>query len=466
MTLPDPRRSLPAVDRLAGAVRSAAPDLPAWTSVAGARAALEAAREAARASSDVPALDALVEAATRSARSLAERHPRRVVNATGVVLHTNLGRAVLPEGAADAARVAATGFGDVELDLATGRRGDRTGALARKLALLAGSETALAVNNNAAALLLAVATLARGREVIVSRGELVEIGGSFRIPDILGAAGVELVEVGTTNRTHLEDYRRAIGPRTALLLKVHRSNFEQRGFVAEVALDALAALAHDYDLPVVDDLGSATLVDLRGRGLPDVTYAPERLRLGADVVCFSGDKLFGGPQAGLVFGAARWLEPMRRNPLARALRLDKATLAALDWTVDAMLGGRAEDALPTLRMLTEPEAEVAERARALAVRIEPLVARAALALAVVPSRAPVGGGSLPGVELPSWAVALRPHDGAASADEWAARLRAAAIPVVARVADGAVMLDARTLLDGDEAAIAHAVEAACRPHLR
>jgi L-seryl-tRNA(Ser) seleniumtransferase len=376
------------------------------------------------------------------------------------VLHTNLGRAVLPEGAARAATGAAAVFADLELDLASGRRGDRTASIAGKLALLAGAETALAVNNNAAALLLAVATLARGREVIVSRGELVEIGGSFRLPEILAAAGATLIEVGTTNRTHPEDYRRAIGPGTALLLKVHRSNFEQRGFVAEVDVAALAEIAREHRLPVLEDLGSGTLLDLRPQGLPDLSYVPDRLRQGADIVCFSGDKLFGGPQAGILLGAARWLDPMRKNPLARALRLDKMTLAALDWCADAMLDGRAPEALPTLRMLTLQPDKIEARARSLAARLAAHAARADVSLEVVPSRAPVGGGSLPGFELASWAVALRPPAEGDSAEDWAARLRDAATPVVARVSDGAMLLDVRTLLDGDEDAIERAFEAA------
>ena len=457
---PDPRRQLPAVDRLAGAIRSADAGIPAWAAVAGARAALDEARRAAGSGTAAPALDAMVGTALARARSASRPHPRRVVNATGVVLHTNLGRAVLAEGAARAAVEAGTRFADLELDLETGRRGERTASLGRKLALLAGAEAALAVNNNAAALLLAVATIARGRDVIVSRGELVEIGGSFRLPEVLEAAGARLVEVGTTNRTHPDDYRRAIGASTALLLKVHRSNFEQRGFVAEVDVATLAEIGRERGLPVVEDLGSGTLVDLRPHGLPDLSYVPERLRTGADVVCFSGDKLFGGPQAGLLLGAARWLEPMRKNPLARALRLDKMTLAALDWCVDAMLAGRAGEALPTLRMLTARENDVEARARALAARIEGLAARAGAEIEVVQSRAPVGGGSLPGFELPSWAVSLRPSGGGGGAEEWAARLRGAAVPIVARVVDGAVLLDARTLLDGDEAAIGAAVEAA------
>jgi len=456
MSLVDPRRGLPAVDRLAGAVGSRDETLPGWATVAGAREALDAARAAA--SSAPPALDALVDRALERARALARPHPRRVVNATGVVLHTNLGRAPLAEGAAVAALEAATRFGDLELDLATGRRGDRLGAVGRKLALLAGAEAALAVNNNAAALLLGVATLARDREVIVSRGELVEIGGSFRLPEILAAAGATLVEVGTTNRTHPEDYRRAIGARTALLLKVHRSNFEQRGFVAEVELATLAAIARERELPLLEDLGSGTLLDLRAQRLPAVSHVPSRLRSGADVVCFSGDKLFGGPQAGILVGSANAIGAMRKNPLARALRLDKMTLASLDWTVDAMLAGDAAERLPTLRMLTAGETELASRARSLALRIAPLAERLGLDVEVVPSGAPVGGGSLPGFELRSSAVALRPRSGARGAEEWAALLRRAAVPVVARIADERVLLDVRTLLDDDDDAIRRAFE--------
>ncbi len=454
----DPRRGLPAVDRLAAAVRGDGPDLPGWAVTAGARAALAEARCAEATRTGTPPMQRpLAATALLHARVLAARHPRRVVNATGVVLHTNLGRAVMARGAGEAALEAATRYGDLELDLGTGRRGERLAPLGRKLALLAGCEAALAVNNNAAALLLAVAALARGREVVVSRGELVEIGGSFRLPDILEAAGVRLVEVGTTNRTHPEDYRRALGPETALLLKVHRSNFEQRGYVAEVDVETLAKVAREGGIPLVEDLGSGTLVDLRGQGLPDECYAPARLRLGADVVCFSGDKLFGGPQAGILLGSARFIDAMSRHPLARALRLDKMAIAALDWTARVMLAGDAFESLPVLRQLREPAASVEQRARALAASLAPAMVAAGWHLEVTESRAPVGGGSLPGFELPSWAVALRAGGSAGGAEAFAARLRSAPVPVVARVAADVVLLDARTLLDGDAAAIEAAV---------
>jgi L-seryl-tRNA(Ser) seleniumtransferase len=381
------------------------------------------------------------------------------VNATGVVLHTNLGRAVLAPGAAEAVARAAAHYGDLELDLASGGRGDRLASVAELLVQLSGAEAALAVNNNAAALLLAVETLARGREVVVSRGELVEIGGSFRVPEIVEKAGARLVEVGTTNRTHLEDYRRAAGPRTGCLLKVHRSNFEQRGFVAEVALPALVALGAECGAPVVEDLGSGTLLDLRAEGLPEASFAPARLATGVDLLCFSGDKLLGGPQAGLLLGRRAPLEKARRNPLARALRLDKLSLAALDWTLRAQLEGRAGE-LPTLRQLREPAARLEARAHALAERLAK-AAQGRLRVSVEPTRSPVGGGSLPGFELDSFAVALR----GGSAEALAAALRARPVPVLGRVRGEALLLDVRTLLPGDaedcEAALATVPGAPC-----
>jgi L-seryl-tRNA(Ser) seleniumtransferase len=349
------------------------------------------------------------------------------------------------------AAVAAT-YADLELDRASGRRGDRLGAIARKLALLSGAEAATAVNNNAGALFLALHTLARGREVIVSRGELVEIGGSFRVPDIMERAGVRLVEVGTTNRTHPEDYARAIGPDTALLLKVHCSNFEVRGFASDVPLASLADIGRAHGLPVVEDLGSGTFVDLRERGFPSEADARTRIAQGADVVCFSGDKLLGGPQAGILLGDAASIRRMRSNPVARALRLDKLSIAALDWTLAAYLDGRAEREVPVLRQLLEEPRSLAERARRLAERL----ARAAPGLDVcaVPDRSFVGGGSLPGHTLDSWVVRVA---GAPGARALAEGLRRASAPVLARVHDGALHLDVRTLLAGDEAAIEKAL---------
>ncbi len=450
----DPRREIPAVDRLCRSVSAACPELPAWAVHAGARRAVAELREqlAGGAAEGVGTRD-LEERARAYAAGLVRPRPARVVNATGVVLHTNLGRAVLADGAARAALDAAVHYTDLEFDRDTGRRGQRLRTVAEQLVLLSGAQAALAVNNNAAAVLLALDTLARGREVVVSRGELVEIGGSFRIPDILERSGARLVEVGTTNRTHPADYERAIGPETALLLKVHRSNFEQRGFVAEVDIAKLSEIGRAHHLPVVEDLGSGTLVDLASAGLPSDAYAPSRLRLGADVVCFSGDKLLGGPQAGVVLGRADLVAAMQRNPLARALRLDKLTLAALDWTLNALLDGRAEREIPVLRQLLEPEPRLEQRARALAHRLEKATLGSgsdAPRIAVRREAVPVGGGSLPGFELASWVVAMRAQG---SVDSFAAELRRAPVPVIARVKDDAVLLDVRTLLEGDEEAI-------------
>ena len=285
------------------------------------------------------------------------------------------------------------------------------------------------MNNNAAAVLLALATLGRGGEVVVSRGELVEIGGSFRVPDIMAAAGVRLVEVGTTNRTHLNDYAAAIGPETALLLKVHRSNFALRGFVAEVDLPALSALGRERGLPVLEDLGSGTLVDLTSRGLPAEAFAPGRLAGGADVVCFSGDKLLGGPQAGLLLASrAEFTDAMRRNPLARALRIDKSTLAALDQCLAVHLEGRAESEIPVLRQLLEPPASLEARARALAARLEGTLGNTEIT--VTSESAFAGGGSLPDFEFATWVVRLAVPGGV---ERFASRLRAADPPVVARI---------------------------------
>jgi L-seryl-tRNA(Ser) seleniumtransferase len=457
----DARRALPSVDRLARSLGDAHPELPAWALREAVRRAIASARVALEAGDPAgdPEAQALAEA-----RRLAQPHPLRVVNATGVVLHTNLGRAVLPREVADAVANVASGYSTLELDLESGRRGERGSQLATLLQLLSGAEDALAVNNGAAAVLLAVSALARGREVIVSRGELVEIGGSFRVPEILREAGVRLVEVGTTNRTHARDYERAIGPETGAILKVHRSNFELTGFVAEVALPDLVGIGREHGVPVIEDLGSATLVDLRADGLPEESFAPARLASGVDLLCFSGDKLLGGPQAGIVLGRREPVATLRRSPLARALRLDKLTLAALDATLRLVLAGRSHE-LPTLRQLLEPAEAVAARAEALAGRLAK-AAPAGLEIHCEPTRAPVGGGSLPGFTLESRAVVL---GAAGGAEALAAALRGAEVPVIARVADGRVLLDVRTLLPGDESTLEAAVAAlrlACGSDIR
>lgn len=449
---PDPRRALPSVERLARRAQAAGAEAPDWAVREAARRVVDEERERVREDLRKPAsLQELVARVALRAAWLAQPHPRRVVNATGIVLHTNLGRAPLAPGAAAAAAAAAAGYSDLELDLESGRRGDRQAAVAAKLARLGRCEAALAVNNNAAAVLLALDGLARGREVLVSRGELVEIGGSFRVPEIMQRAGVRLVEVGSTNRTHVSDYADAVGPETALLLKVHRSNFELRGFTAEVGLSALAELGRLHGLPVLEDLGSGTFVEIPG--LPREALAAERLALGADLVCFSGDKLLGGPQAGILLGSQARISALRKNPLARALRLDKLSLAALDWTLDAYLDGSAPQQVPVLRQLSEPASRLEARARLLAERLAEAVGRGA-SLEARPEPSPVGGGSVPGFELPGWVVAVRARAGA---ERVAAGLRNAPVPVLARVRDDLVLIDVRTLLDGDDAALEEAL---------
>jgi len=449
---PDPRRALPSVDRLVRRLREARGDLPEWAAAEAVRTTLGRERErlgaGREASGPRPAPEAeLLRRAIAEAQELAELWPRRVVNGTGIVLHTNLGRAPLAPGAAAAVASAAASYCDLEFDLSSGGRGDRLARVADRLARLAGAEAAFAVNNNAAAVLLVINTFARGREVVVSRGELVEIGGSFRVPEILERAGARLLEVGSTNRTHRGDYEGALGPQTGLLLKVHRSNFALSGFVAEVELSELAELARGRDFPVVEDLGSGTLVELPG--LPLEAFAPARLRRGADLVCFSGDKLLGGPQAGIILGRAELVAALRSNPMARALRLDKLSLAALDWTLGCYLEGRAEREIPVLRQLCEPLRRLEARARRLAERLAKAAGDAA-AVWAAPERSFVGGGSVPGFELPSWVVAIAAPDGA---ERTAARLRQARIPVLGRVRDERVLIDVRTLLEGDEAAV-------------
>ncbi len=399
--------------------------------VAAAREVLERAREEIRAGSAPGDLRARLDEELAAARRPALR---RVLNATGVLVHTNLGRAPLAEAALDRVRDAA-GYSNLEYDLLSGTRGSRQDHAAPLLRRLTGAEAAIVVNNNAAAMLLALAALAEDCEVVVSRGELIEIGDGFRIPDVLARSGARLVEVGTTNRTRAADYERAIGPETALLLRVHQSNFRVVGFTEQPRLEELAAVARRHELPLLDDLGSGALVDVEGEPTPAAALAA-----GADLVCFSGDKLLGGPQAGIVAGRADLVERLRRHPLHRALRSDKLTLAALEGTL-ALYLDRPEE-VPVLRMLREPVEDVRGRAEFLAQAaggvVEATVAR-------------VGGGALPLAELPSFACAIE--------EELAAALRAHEPPVIAVVRDGRTLLDCRTLSDAEADEVAAAVAA-------
>ena len=381
---------------------------------------------------------------------------RPVLNATGVVLHTNLGRAPLAPAAVAAAAAVAAGYTNLELELSTGTRGARSDHGRALLRELAGAEDALVVNNAAGALLLALAASADGREVVISRGELIEIGGAFRIPDILARSGARLREVGTTNRTHLRDYRDALGPDTGAILTVHRSNFEQRGFVATPAPGELAGLAAEAGVPYLYDVGSGLLADLSPWGLTGEPRVADGLLAGADLVLFSGDKLLGGPQAGCVVGRRALVARCREHPIARAVRADKMTLAALEATLALYRDPEvAVREVPVLRMLTIPASEIEERARRLAAACAP-AARAE----VVPGRSAVGGGSFPEVELPSTLVSLDP--GPLGPDRLALRLRLGDPAIVARTEKGRVLLDPRTLPDSATPAIAAAVAEALR----
>jgi L-seryl-tRNA(Ser) seleniumtransferase len=426
-------RDLPSVDELLRDERLAAE--PHDLAVSVARAVLAKARlEIAAGASPGPIVDRVLDELTRARRPSL----RRVLNATGVLVHTNLGRAPLAEAAIARVVEVGGGYSNLEFDLERGERGSRQDHLVLLLRQLTGAEAALVVNNNAAAVLLALAALAEGREVVVSRGELIEIGDGFRIPDVLARSGAQLVEVGTTNRTRASDYEAAIGTATAVLLRVHQSNFRVVGFSERPRLAELAEVARRHELPLVDDLGSGSLSSVGDEPTP-----AESLRAGADLVCFSGDKLLGGPQAGIVVGRADLVDRLRRHPLQRALRADKLTLAALEGTLALALDPASRDAVPVLRMLHEPVAAVRARAERLAALVdgdvEDTVAR-------------VGGGALPLMELPSAACAVE--------EELVGPLRLGEPPVVGLVRDGRTLLDCRTLTDAEVDEVAAAVLAA------
>ncbi len=438
-------RRLPKVDEVLAspAMRGLLERAPRWAVVTAVRAEIDRLRaEIVAARSDSVAVDAR-NVADQVAR-LIEPSLVPVLNATGVVLHTNLGRAPLAEPALARVAAVARGYANLEYELDARRRGSRHEHVAQLLATLTGAEDALVVNNCAAAVLLALSQLAAGRGVVVSRGELVEIGGSFRVPDVMRASGARLVEVGTTNRTHARDYEAAIADDTALLLKVHRSNFAIVGFTTEVSVAELAELAHRRNLPAMVDLGSGALTDLRALGLGGAEpTVPEIVAQGADVVTFSGDKLLGGPQAGILVGKRAHIATMRKHPLVRAVRPDKMTLAALEATLELYRDGRAAE-IPTIAMLATPEPTLEARARTLSALCQQRAP--SLAFTPVRVRSAVGGGALPTVEPWSWAVAASAHNaGGPSAEALDARLRRATPPVVARIADDRLLLDVRTL---------------------
>ena len=377
------------------------------------------------------------------------RRIRRVINATGVVLHTNLGRAPLAVRGLEAVREGA-GYSTLEFDPASGERGERAPVAPALLAALTGAEVALVVNNNAGALLLALAALGRGREVIVSRGELIEIGGEFRLPEVMEASGAILREVGTTNRTHAKDYRKAIGEQTALVLKVHPSNYRVVGFTKEPALSEVIAITHEAGLPMLYDVGSGLLqADERMPGEPDASSA---IAAGADLVCFSGDKLLGGPQAGVLVGKRNLIEACRRNPIARAVRADKLTLAALEWTALAYARGWTDE-IPAVAAIAMDPDELAVRAERVVAMLPPGTA------SIEPGESVTGGGSLPGHALPTALIVIA-HP---KPDELAAALRANDPPVIARVENGRVVLDLRAVALSDDEIVSQAVRTALSP---
>ncbi|MBU6268351.1 MAG: L-seryl-tRNA(Sec) selenium transferase [Sphingomonadales bacterium] len=412
------------------------------------RAVLERHRAGLRAGVAAPEVALLLDEVVAAVAALTEPALRRVFNLTGTVLHTNLGRAPLSEAAIAHAAMAMREACALEFDVGTGKRGERDSLVEPLLCELTGAEAATVVNNNAAAVLLMLAAVAGGREVVVSRGELIEIGGAFRIPDVMRAAGVRLVEVGTTNRTHPRDYEGAVGPETAALMKVHTSNYRVTGFTAAVDEAGLAGIARAHGLPMICDLGAGSLVDLTKWGLPAEPVVRDVLAAGADLVSFSGDKLLGGPQAGLIVGRRDLIEQVRRHPLKRALRLSKVVLAALEATLLAYRRpDRLAEELPAFRLLTRPVAEL----RAAAERLRPVLAGvlgADWAVSVVDSAAQVGSGALPDEAVASVALACVPVAGGGGAlDGLAARLRGLRVPVIGRIAEGALLLDLRGLAD-------------------
>jgi L-seryl-tRNA(Ser) seleniumtransferase len=454
----DELRHLPSVDSLLQQ-----PDMQALVAayshaaiVEGLRVALDEARKSIQAGAAMPSTQQLLLSAQRTVQAMWQPTLVPVINATGVIVHTNLGRAPLSTDALAAVTAVAQGYSNLEYDLEAGERGSRHSHIESLLARLVGSEAAMVVNNNASAVLLALSTVAKGKDVIVSRGQAVEIGGGFRVPDVLRQSGAKLVEVGTTNRTYLRDYEDAIGERTAAFLQVHSSNFRVVGFTESVDLAALCALGRRRNLPVIHDLGSGSLLDTSAFGLAHEPMVQESVAAGASLTCFSGDKLLGGPQAGLIVGHAGPIDRLKRHPLARAVRIDKMTLAALQATLLHYLRGEAAQRIPVWAMIARPLSELERQAMAWAAEIAewPGVAGAS----VLAGESTVGGGSLPGETLPTRLVAVRLAGGSTKGEQppvarLAAALRAGSPPVIARIERNTLHLDPRTVLPGQERAL-------------
>lgn len=415
------------------------------------RTVLAQARQQIRAGELAPTLAQLTATITEQLTAAGQPSLRPIINATGVIVHTNLGRAPLSQEAIAAMVAVAAGYSNLEYDLDAGERGSRHDHARRLLATLTGAEDALVVNNNAAAVYFVLLALCEGRQVLVSRGELVEIGGGFRIPDVLQQSGAQLVEVGTTNRTHLRDFQAAIGPTTAALMRIHSSNFKQIGFVTMPTLAEMGALVRQHaGLLLIDDLGSGTLLDTRPYGLAPEPLVQERIAAGADLVTFSGDKLLGGPQAGIIVGRAELIARLRRHPMARALRVDKLTFAALNATLQSYARGRATAELPVWQMISREVSAIRQQVQGW----QRQLAQAQVVSDVVAGESAVGGGSLPGETLPTALLAI-PHP---TPDRIAARLRAQALPIVCRIQADRLLFDGRTVLPAQEASLLHNLE--------
>lgn len=453
-------RNLPAVHELLSLLRERCPNYPLAVLKEAAREVLDDWRSLIQEKGkEPPGLEKLMSDAEERVKKKLLPSLRRVINATGVVIHTNLGRAPLCEEACEAIQNIAKGYCNLEINLETGKRGWRYSHVEELLKKLTGAEAALVVNNNAAAVFLALHTLARGKEVVVSRGELVEIGGSFRIPEVMAQSGARLVEVGTTNKTYPKDYEKAIGPETALLLKVHPSNFRILGFTHEVTREELVAIGRKHGVPVLEDLGSGCLVDLRNYGVGTEPTVQASIQAGVDVVTFSGDKLLGGPQAGIIVGRSMYLQKMKENHLLRALRVGKLTIAALEATLKKYLDQDHVESLPVLRMLTLSQEKLAARAEQLKNRLEILVGDSC-DVEVQKGFSRVGGGALPITELPTALVVLRPRE--MSASNLLSLLRQGEPPVLARLQSDNVLIDPRTLGEGEEELLMEAVATAVK----
>lgn len=433
-------RNLPSVDSVlstdavAGAVKAYSRE---WV-VSLVRQELEDARAQVGNGEDAPTAQELADTVCRRVQSTVRTEPRPLINATGVVIHTNLGRAPLSRTALEAITQASSGYSNLELDLESGRRGSRQSHLQSLLRQLTGAQAALAVNNNASALLLGLSALASGKEVIVSRGEAVEIGGGFRVPDVLRQSGATLVDVGTTNRTYTRDYEEAITENTGAMLKVHASNFRVEGFTASVESQELVELGRKYNIPVLHDVGSGSLLPTEKYGLAHEPMPQESISDGMGLVFFSGDKLLGGPQAGIVVGQTELVQRLEKHPLARAVRIDKLSLAALTATLLHYLADEAETEVPVWRMISDPQEKIKERATN-------WQAQVAGNSSVETSRSAIGGGTLPGETLPTWVLALDCQIVSGGAEEITSRMRSDEPPVMARIEEDRVLLDPRTV---------------------